>query len=252
LVSVLLLAFVFPTVGAAQEASPSEMAAARDLFTEGIEAARDERWEEARGLFERSYRVVPRASTLLNLAGAQAETGQLVQAAESYRRFVASAGPRERRLVSSAEEALADVESRLGRATIHIDNLEDEDEVWLDDEVIGHGSLGIALPINPGDHVVTIARGGAPAGESSFTVSEGEATEVRVTAEVTAAAPVDPMVAPDRETDDGGGILSSPWLWIGLGLVVAAAIVIPIVIVSSGSETEPYMGNLGVGTLTFE
>jgi hypothetical protein len=250
----LLLITTVPSLAGAQTASPSEMAAARDLFEEGIEAARAEEWERARELFERSYRVVPRSSTLLNLASAQAETGQLIHAAESYRRFIAEAGGDQAELAASAEEALADVEARLARVTISIEGLEANDEVWLDEQVIGHGSLGIDLPVNPGEHVVTVARAGAAVGEQSFTVGEGESREVAVAASSSPAEDaVDPIALPDPEMDDGEGssIWSSPWLWVGVGLAVAAAVLIPILVVSSSTDA-PHMGSLGSGSLAFQ
>jgi hypothetical protein len=230
------------------------MAAARELFEQGLEAARAEDWEQARDLFERSYRVVPRSSTLLNLASAQAETGQLVLAAESYRRFVAEAGADQSELARSAEDALADVEARLARVTISVEGLEADDELWLDEQVIGHGSLGIPLPLNPGDHVVTVARGGAAVGERSFTIGEGRSEDVTLELHASPAnAAVDPIVAPDPEVDDDGegSIWSSPWLWAGVGFAVAAAVLIPILVVSS-SSSEPHMGSLGSGSLAFQ
>jgi hypothetical protein len=228
------------------------MAAARELFNRGITAAREERWEEARGHFESSHRIVQRSSTLLNLAGAQAETGLLIQATESYRRFIANAGPRERGLVPSAEEALRDAESRLAHVVVSISGLEGDDEVWLGEQVIGHASLGIPLPLNPGDHTITIARAGAPAGESDFSTAEGETVEVHVTAELAAGAAPGLALMPDAPPEEeGGSILSSPWLWTGIGVVALAAVIIAIVFATSGTN-PPHMGNLGAGTLTFE
>ncbi len=247
---------VVPALATAQEASASEMAAARELFQEGVAAARQERWEEARTLFERSYRIVPRSSTLLNLASAQAETGQLVQAAESYRRFIADAGPRETRLRSSAEDALADIEGRLARVTISVEGLEGDDEIWLDEQIIGHGSLGIGLPVSPGDHVVTVARAGAAVAERRFSVGEGASGEVVLDASEqpqVEPAPVDPIAAPGPsvDEDDGGTIWSSPWLWVGIGAAVLAAVLIPIAITAS-SGASPHMGSLGTGSLSFQ
>jgi hypothetical protein len=244
-----LFALALAAEASAQEASPSEMAAARELFHQGLEAARLEQWAEARTFFERSYRVVPRNSTLLNLAGAQTQTHQLVRSAESYRRFIAEAGPGEASLLPSAEEALARVEARLARATIEVERLEDGDEVWLDDEVIGHGSLGVPLPVDPGEHVVTVARSGSPAAEARFSVEEGAATTVNVRLEAPVVSHLD--AATDSGEDGIESLWSSPWLWLGVGAVVLAAILIPV-IVAVGSSNSPHAGTLGAGTLTFE
>lgn len=55
-------ASVATKVGTAAEAQ------ARDLFERGLEAARARQWADAEPLFERSAAIVPRASTLYNLA----------------------------------------------------------------------------------------------------------------------------------------------------------------------------------------
>ncbi len=191
----------------------------------------------------------------MNLAAAQAETGQLLEAAGSYRRFVAEPGGAPAVLVSQAEEALAEVETRLARVTIAVDGLEDEDEVWLDEQVLGHGSLGVALPVDPGAHVVTVARSGAPIGEARFEVDEGQEERVEVAATTRPAPePDNPLVAPAPEVDgeEGSAIWSSPWLWTGIGIVVVAAILVPILVVSANASGSPHMGTLGAGSLLFQ
>src|SRR4051794_32606537 len=71
----------------ASEASPTETALARELVQRGVDAIHARRWEEARDDFSRAYQIIPRPEILLNLATAQAQTGHLVEAAESYRAF---------------------------------------------------------------------------------------------------------------------------------------------------------------------
>ena len=93
--------------------------AARDLYQDGLRAAQEGRWEEARVAFERSYELSPRDATLLNLATALGETGRFVAAIEAYRRFLARADERTRaRGGPAAERAIAELEARLAHVSI--------------------------------------------------------------------------------------------------------------------------------------
>ncbi|RLB50170.1 MAG: hypothetical protein DRJ42_19425 [Deltaproteobacteria bacterium] len=242
---------------AAQAGSAGERAAAQELLDHGLEASRDGRWTEALENFEQSYALTNENATLVNVADAQAATGQLMAAIASYERFLERARRRDARLVPGAQEALAEVRARLPRVVIRVEGLRGGDEVWLDDGILDHGDLDTPRAIDPGDHTVTIARGGASAAEESFHVAEGGDSEVLVDANPRERAAPDPRLAPDpgpgEPADDGGGsVLTSPWLWIGVGLVVAAAIVIPVAATSGGSTpAETYTGSLGAGVLTF-
>jgi len=87
-IAVLALA---PASALAQSADPSSAAKlplARKLYDEGVDAVNKGRWSTAYDRFKTSYELAPRPLTLFNLAGAQSQTGRLVEASESYRRFL--------------------------------------------------------------------------------------------------------------------------------------------------------------------
>ena len=50
---------------------------AQQLFGHGVDAAQQNRWNDARVAFERAYELSQRPVVLINLAGAQAKTGRL-------------------------------------------------------------------------------------------------------------------------------------------------------------------------------
>ena len=269
-----LLSGVFLVLAAAsalaqEEPSAEEMAAARQLFRSGLGHARAGRWEQARADFERSYETAPVPTTLLNLAGAQVETGHLRAGAESYRRFLAEATEgRAARYRDQAQRALDAVEARLAHVTVEVGGLSDNDVVRLDDDALEHGSLGESMPVDPGEHAVSVERSGGTIAEERFTLREGQ--ERRVTLEVPAVAV--PSVAEasaatgdggeslsvfgrgDEDDDgDGGGVLASPWFWTGVGaVVIGAAVVVILVATADGGQEDPFQGNLGMGHVMFE
>lgn len=185
-----------------QEPSASEVAAAREAFVEGAKAARDDRWEQAYEAFRRSYALYPQPSTLLNLAGARAQTGRLVEAAEGYRSFVREAGPREQAHLEAARDALESVEQRIPRLRVFTTERADELRVELDGRVLPPEALGTELPVNPGEHRLELTREGALLADRSVTLEERETVDVRLRPDP--ARDADTAAEPGEPTGDGG------------------------------------------------
>jgi hypothetical protein len=239
--------------------SRGELAAARDLFQTGLEAAREGRWPEAREAFEASIAIAPRPNTWLNLAGAQAQTGRLVAAAASYRTFLELAqGGREARYREQAEQALRDVEARIAHLTIATAGVLPGDEVRLDDESIEDAALTAPLAVDPGRRVVTVVREDEEVARQTIALGEGESRTVAL--EVAQSRPREepPVLAPaaafdvsEPEADEGS---DDTWIWVGVG--VGAAVVIGVgiavaVVVTSGGNEPLYSGNLGDGMIRY-
>jgi len=239
----------------AQEASSSEMAAARNLFRTGLAHAEAGRWEAARADFERSYGLARVPVTLFNLAGAQAETGQLVRAAESYRRFLQEANEgRAARYRDAAQTALAELEPKIPSVRLEVAGLGENDVLRVDEDDVARAVLGIAYPLDPGEHRVAVLREGEVVVEESFALAEGESRavtllvpSVQVEPEQVARAEVTDE-APDLTTTEAPrerSIARSPWLWVAIGVVVVAGATTAIVL-ATRDDASPYQGNAGV------
>ncbi len=263
----LVASALFAQPALAQQPTQSEMAVARRLFRTGLEAARAGRWEDARNDFERSYRVAAVPTTLLNLAGAQVETGQLVAGMESYQRFLSRATSG--RAVSyreQAEEALEAVQRRVPRVTIHAPSIEDGDQLRIDGESISTAVLDTELPLDPGAHQIVLVRDGAEVAREDVSLDEGEEETVRLEARAAPSLDVTEggfeddddanLLVSDQEAgedDEGGGVLSSPWLWLGVGAVVVGGVLAAILIATAGGGNggDLYSGNVDPGHLTY-
>ncbi|MCA9607601.1 MAG: hypothetical protein KC619_18465 [Myxococcales bacterium] len=79
-----------PAPEAETEATPDDpnVAEARALFERGLELADDSLWGQAYDAFRRSFALVERASTLLNLASALEHVSRNVEAIEGFERFL--------------------------------------------------------------------------------------------------------------------------------------------------------------------
>jgi hypothetical protein len=233
-----------------------DVARARALFEQGLEAARAEHWDEAREAFRESLAIAERPSTLVNLAGAEVETGHLVEGAESYRRFLELAtGRRDARLRADAESALRAVEARTPHATIAIEGSLPGDDVLLDGDALSPAMLGVPVPVNPGSHLLLVRRDGVEIARRGFGAHEGEtvdATLAVVAPVVEDPVPMDEVIAvpvdpPSSGSDDGVWI----GLGVGLGVAVVAAVIVGVVLGTAPGAATPYQGNFGDGVVRF-
>jgi hypothetical protein len=257
-----VLACVVWLVSSSTFAQDADAAHARELFTHGLSAARAEHWVEARDAFAASLAIAERPSTLLNLAGAQVQTGQLVEGAASYRRFLEIAT--EARDVAhrgEAESALAAVEARVPHVTIRVDGLSAGDEVRLDDAIVMPAALGASTALDPGAHDVVVMRAGRSIARQRFQLAEGANDEIELAVsevavasatEAARTAPMDeaiaaPVVEPPPSDD------TPLWIGVGVGVGVAVAVGVILAVVFATQDQQPalYHGNFGDGVLRF-
>jgi hypothetical protein len=159
-----------------------------------MDAASQSRWEDAKRVFQRSYELYPRPLTLLNLAGAQAQSGELVTSSENYRKFIREANaPPASEQKPAAEQALAQVEARLARVKLRVDNVQSDDRIEIDGRRVSAATLGLSVPMDPGEHKVIASRNGAELTRVAFHLDERESRELSLS--VPAAAAVAPVAS---------------------------------------------------------
>lgn len=219
-------------------------AAARQHYSEGVAHSGAQRWEDARAAFQRAYDVAPFAPVVYNLATAQAQTGRLVEAAESYRRFLRRCSSREdASLRADAEELLSGVEPRIGRLSIQLERFApSSDAIVIDDVELSDAIVGSEIPFNPGAHELTVTRGGETIATERFTVPVGGRHVLTVALPEGGGAAIDPV------TGGGGGDDTGVIIGVTVGLLAAAAIAVTIVLVvvlGGGASQEPVDGDLG-------
>lgn len=251
----LALALALTLAGAAPLAhaqSASEQSLARDQFREGVRAAREERWPDAVEAFQRSLELAPRAMTMMNLAGALAQVGRLVEAAEAYRMFLSEAQTgAAARVRGEAEAQLATLEGRIPHVRLQIHGRRDSDTVTLDEYQLMAAAIDAPLPVDPGEHTLTIEREGLEPRAVTFTAQEGVQSEVVLEAwpDLGAVPPgqtePDPLGPTAPPVDGNRTILDEPAFWIVGGILLAGVIAGGVAIgVATQSAPEPYFGNL--------
>lgn len=208
------------------EPSSDDASIAREQFRRGIEAVDAGKWDEARSAFQRSYDAWPRPYTLLNLAGAQSQSGKLVASSESYRKFLRDATGPAAEQKGAAEAALADVERRMPHVKlVPSAPLLATDTLAIDARSVANAMVNVPLPIDPGEHEVVVGRGGAPIARVEVTLAEAESKDVVL--EVPAPPPpprkvvIAPLPPPPRRHKDEG-VIGSPWFWLVTSVAVGA------------------------------
>lgn len=247
--ALLSLALLTPRVCAAQSAS--EQSLAREQFRAGVAAARGQEWDAAIDAFQRSYELSPRPMTMMNLAGALAQGGRLVEASEAYRQFLAEAQTgTAARVRGEAEEQLHALEARIPRVRLRVLNRREGDVITLDEYQISDAAIDQPLPVDPGEHSVTISRAGLEPRTVPFTSEEGVLSDVVLEAWPDLSAE-DPTVTPEGDPLGtpppvaGRSVFEEPAFWIVLGVVVAGGVAVGVGVgVATQSPPPVYFGNL--------
>lgn len=185
---------------AAADPSPTDLAVAQTLFDEGRALLDAGRYDEACEKLTLSQRLDPGAGTLLNLALCHEKQGGLATAWTEYTEALALAR-RDRRedRITFAEEHIADLARRLPRMRIVVRDAASV-VVHLDDVVVDRVALGLAIPVNPGRHVVRATSTGKVPWMGELVVRAGESTDVQVPELASSPLTVESSPASGRRT----------------------------------------------------
>jgi hypothetical protein len=145
---------------------------AEALFLEGRKAADAGDYSAACPKFAESYRLDPAPGTLLNTADCEERLGHIATAWLNFRKAVELLPPNDSRVPIASRKA-SSLEKRLPRLTIRLArDVPPGTGVKRDGVEIGPGSLGVALPIDPGKHIVLVTAPGY--GEQRYEIELAE------------------------------------------------------------------------------
>ncbi len=187
----LAIAMLDPTLAAA---GPTDPAAAEALFRDARAAMTDGNYARACPKLAESQRLDPATGTLFNLADCEEHVGRLADAWEHFTRVLETIALTDERYAYAKSHADA-LAKRVPRLTLRVEATDPRGTIVERDGVeLGAPSLGVALPVNPGEHtIVARAEGRSPRawrvtlaeGESkTFLVSPGDALSPPPTAKV--------------------------------------------------------------------
>ncbi|MBN2193137.1 MAG: hypothetical protein JW751_10005 [Polyangiaceae bacterium] len=215
--------------GAGTSAAPeidedTSRSAARELAREGLGLLNEERFAEAEDRLRRAFELFPAATVAILRGRALERLDRLVEAVEAYEVAVrigrdAAAPPAFRDAAREAEAELHRLRPEVPRLTITLAGASNEDPaltVLLDDRRVPAALLGVASPIDPGQHFIVVSYGEMVHDSRWVTTARGG--EVKVLMRVDATPPLLPPPAsvtvdePPRSLRRGIG-----WVTVGVG-----------------------------------
>lgn len=219
--------------------------AAEVLFREAREAVKRGDLRAACPKFAESQRLDPAAGTLFNLADCEERTGKL---ASAWQHYIQAQGelPRGDDRATAARERAARLEKRLPRLTLRFAGDLAGARVLRDGVELGAASLGVAIPADPGEHVIVVRLASGKQTETHLRLAEGEARIVDLVLP-SPSAPTDSSAAPaatapTSPAPSGELPQSTPWagrvLLGGGGLALVVGAITGVMVFSKKSTFE--------------
>ncbi|HMJ10319.1 MAG TPA: PEGA domain-containing protein [Polyangiaceae bacterium] len=163
------------TLAAAQT---GDRAVAEALFRSGREALGKGDHATACQRFEESNRLEPAVGTVFNLANCREKLGQLAAAWQRYQEAVQKLPSGDERIQIASQRAAA-LEPRLSKLSLFLPEDAPPGTVVLKDGTeLGSGSLGVALPVDPGEHKLIVRAPGYEDAETVISLAEAEKREL--------------------------------------------------------------------------
>lgn len=182
------------------DAEEGQRSAARELAREGLALLNAERYAEAEDRLRRAFELVPAATVAVLRARALERLDRLVEATESYETAARigrepGAPPAFREAAQEAEAELLRLRPEVPRLTITLSGVAGDDPalvVQLDDEPVPAALIGVARPVDPGQHLILASYAETVHDTRWVTVSRGGAVKVLMRVEATAGASARP------------------------------------------------------------
>ena len=236
----------------------ADQGAGRALFNEGKALLEKNDWVGACAKFRASYEVQPAVSPLLNIARCDEHDGKLAHAWDEYARALTlnkdtEGKARKEELDTFAKKAIAELEPRIPKLTIRVSPTPDGLHVTRDGADFANGTLGVALPADPGDHTVVVSAPGFKTETRALHLDEGASGDVSISlvpmpetkeppqgpSGKSAAEPSHPKAQPPRTWPWVVGAVSLAPLGVGIGFGVDALLASNKI---SGCKATPICG----------
>jgi len=192
-----------PTLAFAQEASPQDIAQARQLAGQGQTAFDAGNFAESEKLWSAAAKLYPQAPTLtLGLARAQAKAGHVVGAQESYNKIIRewsdkpTPSPAFKDALDAAKAEVGAVSARVASVVITVEGGAPNPQVTIDGQPVPSAALGLKRPVDPGQHTVVATAEGYKSAETKFGVAEAGNAETKLKLEKNPDAVVAPVPVP--------------------------------------------------------
>ena len=223
--------------GSAHAQTPSEIATAKRWFADGLVHEEKGEFTAALDLFRRAMEVKKTPQIVYHVGFCESRTGALVEALvdlDSAASIARAAHADD--VVGAAQAELADVKKRIPSLEVDDEGGARATRFVVDGSAIALSMLRTAMPLDPGEHTVTVEYASGASTSKKVPLAEHEVRTLELTAQAETAAtpaaasattvpsagsPVQPVV-PDSAPHGSSAV---PWTLVGVGgaLVVGGA-----------------------------
>jgi hypothetical protein len=180
----LLMASAFALLSPAARAG--DAAAAEALFDAGLEALQDERYGEACPKIEESHRLEARPGTLFTLADCWRLAGKTATALARFEEYLrvfermsAAEQAKQRGRERHAQKHVAELSAVVPRLIVRLSAKSSAGAtVERNGIALGAPSLGVALPVDPGEHVLVVRAPDGSSASKTLRLAPGESRKV--------------------------------------------------------------------------
>lgn len=207
----------------------AEIAAARELFEDGLKLEEKSDWAGALEKFRKVAAVKTTPQVRFHVALCLENLGKLVDALVEFQRAQsdASAESSAQVVATNSGKHVADLKERIPRVIVKLPAGVDSATVTIDGANVASSLVGTAIPLDPGKHTIAVtAPKRAPFSRDVDLVERGKPLTVDVTLPEAKddAVTVKTVDAPKPETPEttSGGPGALPWIFGGIGVAALA------------------------------
>jgi hypothetical protein len=177
--AVLVSALVALSGATSARADDRALPDADTLFREGRRAADAGDYTLACAKFAASKRIDPAPGTMLNLADCEEARGELTRAWHDFLELADGLPDGDERKIVALVRARK-LEKSMPRLRVRLAKSSEGARVHRDDVELTDATLGVAMPVDPGRHVIVVTEGGRRDNRYSVDVSLGEEKDVEI------------------------------------------------------------------------
>ena len=214
------------------EATPEELAAARQLFKEGLALEKRNRWAEALEKFQRVAKVKLSPQVRFHVALCNEKLGNLLAAINGFElaeQEARAAGPKAKDVAVNAPERAKALRDRVGYLHLTVTGTIRTSAIVLDGRPLSEGLVDTDIPVEPGDHRVAVHRDGETVFAKTVTIERQEVAELELKIDDpepepdNGAAPRPVPLTPSPE-DDSSRVAAYVVGGVGVAAIAAGAV----------------------------
>lgn len=220
-----LLSPAFEGATLAQGKDP--LARMRERFREAVALENGGNCADALKIFKEVAEVKSTPQVRIHIAKCEEKTGDYIRALGSYRLTLTEAEEKKLAdIIQAAKDSIAALEPKIPALTIERGEGATVAPIQFDDHTLGATEVGVAMPVNPGPHVISASTDGRQPFRAELNVSDGEKKTVVVKllpieAPPDVTAPPEPTTPPEKPTSSGvktAGFIVGALGVVGLGV----------------------------------